>query len=150
MGKLFFLSICLSVIFNIATAQPVKHHKANYALAAKFSPKKIDKMLFSTAVDPHWLKNTNRFWYAYETPSGKKWQIVDPVKGTKLPLFDNDKLAAALTKAVKDPFDAQHLGIENLKFLREDMYQRLCSRAKTIHFLSGEMDAHPGRVFGFS
>ena len=120
MGKLFFLSICLSVIFNIAEAQPVKHNKANYALAAKFSPKKLDKMLFSTAVDPHWLKNTNRFWYVYETPSGKKWHIVDPVKGTKLQLFDNDKLAAALTKAVKDPFDAQHLGIENLKFLRED------------------------------
>ena len=120
MGKLFYLSICLSVIFNIATAQPVKHQKANYALAAKFSPKKLEKMLFSTAVDPHWLKNTNRFWYAYETTSGKKWYIVDPVKGTKLPLFDNDKLADALTKAVKDPFDAQHLGIENLKFLRED------------------------------
>jgi len=102
-----------------ASAQPVAD-KANYRLAAKFSPKRLEKMLFSTSVDPHWLKNTTRFWYMYETSAGKKWYIVDPVKGTRQPMFDNDRLAAAITRTVGDPFDAQHLGIENLKFLRED------------------------------
>ena len=100
-------------------AQPVAE-KANYRLAAKFSPKRLEKMLFSTSVDPHWLKNTTRFWYMYETTAGKKWYVVDPVKGTRQPMFDNDRLAAAITRMVGDPFDGQHLGIENLKFLRED------------------------------
>ncbi len=111
--------ICFNLIVTGQT-QPVMQAKANYPLAAKFSPKKLEKMLFSTSVDPHWLKNTNRFWYMYETSAGKKWYIVDPAKNSKQVLFDNDKLAAAITKIVKDPFDAQHLGIENLKFLRED------------------------------
>ena len=118
-----YLLVAISICFHLIVmgqAQPVLQAKANYALAAKFSPKKMEKMLFSTSVDPHWLKNTTRFWYMYETGSGKKWYIVDPAKGSKQLLFDNDKLAASITRIIKDPFDALHLGIENLKFLRED------------------------------
>ena len=110
--------ICLATSQGKSQPKPVE--KANYPLAAKFSPKRLEKMLFSTNVDPHWLKNTNRFWYMYETSAGKNWYIVDPAKGMKDRMFDNDILAAALTRHIKDPFDAQHLGIENLRFLRED------------------------------
>lgn len=117
----YVITTCwVALLFGMtAFAQPTSE-KANYRLAAKFSPKRLEKMLFSTSVDPHWLKNTTRFWYMYETSAGKKWYIVDPVKGTRQPMFDNDRLAAAITRIVGDPFDAQHLGIENLKFLRED------------------------------
>jgi dipeptidyl-peptidase-4 len=119
--RIVILSIVLSCLTSVIVfSQPQPLKKANYAQAAKFSPKRLEKMLFSTNVDPHWLKNTNRFWYMYETSSGKNWYVVDPVKGTKDRMFDNDRLAAALTRHIKDPFDAQHLGIENLKFLRED------------------------------
>jgi dipeptidyl aminopeptidase/acylaminoacyl peptidase len=39
-------------------------------------------------------------------------------------MFDNDKLAAALTRIVKDPFDGQHLNIENLKFVKDENWIR--------------------------
>ena len=94
--------------------------RANYAMAAKYSPNRLKKMVFSTSVDPHWLKKSNRFWYMYETTAGKKWLLVDPVKNEKKILFDNDKLAAAITLIVKDPFDAQHLPIDSLKFVRDE------------------------------
>lgn len=94
--------------------------KANYQAAARFSPAKLRKIIYSTAVDPHWLKLTNRFWYQYETPSGKFWYMVDPVLKTKNVLFDNEKMAAAITLIVRDPFDAQHLPIENLKFAKDE------------------------------
>ena len=81
-------------------------------------------MIFSTAVDPHWTNSGNKFWYMYETTNGKKWVVVDPVKMTKTPMFDNDKLAAGLTRIVKDPFDGKHLSIENLKFVRDDNWIR--------------------------
>ncbi len=77
-------------------------------------------MVFSTSVDPHWLKLSDRFWYEYETPSGKKWYIVDPVKGEKKLMFDNAKLAAELTKIVRDPFDEQHLTIDSLRFIKDE------------------------------
>lgn len=103
-------------------AQFTAHLKANYELAARFSPKKLEKMIFSTAVDPHWMKTGNKFWYTYETTAGKKWYIVDPVKMTKIPMFDNDKLAASITRIVKDPFDGKHMGLENLKFVKEEQW----------------------------
>lgn len=94
--------------------------KANYQAAARFSPNKLRKIIYSTAVDPHWLKLTNRFWYQYETPGGKFWYMVDPVLKSKNLLFDNEKMASAITLIVRDPFDAQHLPIENLKFAKDE------------------------------
>ena len=94
--------------------------KANYDLAARFSPKKLDKMIFSLSVDPHWLKLSNKFWYVYETSEGKQWMIVDPAKNEKKAMFDKEQLAAALTKIIKDPFDAQHLPIDSLKFIKDE------------------------------
>ncbi|EHQ28489.1 S9 family peptidase [Mucilaginibacter paludis] len=122
MKKLYFVAIALLFFLsvkaqNVATAQPAK---ANYALAARFSPKKIGKMVFTTAVDAHWLKLSNKFWYMFETPNIKNWYIVDPVLKTKKLMFDNARLAAGITLIVKDPFDAQHLPIENLKFTKDE------------------------------
>jgi dipeptidyl aminopeptidase/acylaminoacyl peptidase len=116
------LQILLVLISFSAHAQFTAHQKANYELAARFSPKKLEKMIFSTAVDPHWMKSGNKFWYTYETTSGKKWYIVDPVKLTKTPMFDNDKLAAAITRIVKDPFDGKHMSLDNLKFVKEEQW----------------------------
>lgn len=114
----FVLATLLSVC--LASAQQSYHQKANYDLASRFSPKRLEKMIFSTSVDPHWTKSGNKFWYMYETTAGKKWVVVDPVKMTKTPMFDTDKLAASLTRIIKDPFDGKHLSIENLKFVRDD------------------------------
>lgn len=77
-------------------------------------------MVYSTEVDPHWLKLSNRFWYVYETPAGKQWYIVDPATKSKKPIFNLADLAAGITNIVRDPFDAQHLPIEELKFSKDE------------------------------
>ena len=118
MKKILFLFACLLVGYASTAQEPI--FKGNYELAARFSPEKVKKMIFSTSVDPHWMKKSTRFWYSYETSQGKKWVLVDPVKRTKQPLFDTDKLAAELTKAVKDPFDGQHLKLDDLKLLEDE------------------------------
>lgn len=110
-------------LFLVLLAMPLLifgQQKANYDLAARFSPKKLDKMIFSLSVDPHWLKQSNKFWYTYETSEGKQWMIVDPVKNEKKSMFDKDQLAASLTRIIKDPFDAQHLPIDSLKFIKDE------------------------------
>ncbi len=111
----------LAVFVCIAALQAqVPVTKANYSLASRFSPKKLEKLLFTTSVDPHWLKKTDRFWYTYETPAGKNWYIVDAAKGQKQKLFDNAKLAAQLTSIVKDPMDAQHLVMDSMRFVKDE------------------------------
>ena len=77
-------------------------------------------MVFSTYVDSHWLKHSDRFWYIYETSDGKTFSIVDPAKKQKRPIFDNVKMAALLTKMTKDPYEAKHLPIDTIKFKQND------------------------------
>ncbi len=110
---------CLLLLL-IVTSSLNAQQKANYQLAARFSPKKLDKLVFSTNVDAHWLKKGERFWYMYETTEGKKWYIVDVPKAEKKLLFDNAKLAAEITRIVRDPFDAQHLGLDSMRFVKDE------------------------------
>ena len=86
-----------------------------YVQAEKFTQDKLNTMLFSTTVDPHWFRKGNSFWYEYKTSEGKFWYVVDPSAKTKKPLFDRDEMASQLTEIVKDPFEARHLPIRNLK-----------------------------------
>jgi len=115
-----FLQTLLLLIPFFAMSQ----QKANYTLAARFSPKKLEKMIFSLAIDPHWLKQSNKFWYTYETSEGKQWNIVDPVKNEKKSMFNRDKLAAELTRIIKDPFDGQHLPVDSIKFIKDENWIR--------------------------
>ena len=114
------IALVLVVATACAQGQQTPSTTANYQAAAHFSSKKLDKMVFSLNVDPHWLKKSSRFWYMYETTEGKRWWIVDPAKGEKKRLFDNDRLAAAISLVVKDPFDAKHLGLDSLHFIRDE------------------------------
>jgi len=99
--------------------------KANYELASRWTSAKVGKMLFDTNVTPHWLETGDRFWYSYETNSGKRFVIVDPLKRTKLPVFDAAKMAALLTTLTRIPYDAQHLPITTIRFINKDTAIRL-------------------------
>ena len=129
MKKFYFLLVLLTVFSAALHAQTktftmtekmTEAPKANYQLASRFSPGKMRKMVFSTAVDPHWLKLSNRFWYMYETPNGKEWYMVDATLRTKKKIFNTERLAAEITTVVRDPFDAQHLPVENIKFAKDE------------------------------
>jgi dipeptidyl aminopeptidase/acylaminoacyl peptidase len=111
-----YLQLLVLLLPFVAMSQ----QKANYTMAARFSPKKLDKMIFSLSVDPHGLKLSNGFWDTYETSEGKQWMIVDPSKNEKKAMFNKDKIAAELTKIIKDPFDGQHLPIDSLKFIKDE------------------------------
>lgn len=97
--------------------EPVR--KANYALAERFSTKKVNQMVFSTTLRPNWFKSGDRFWYEWKTPSGSRYWIVDPAKGSKTEVFDMDKLAMKITEIVRYPFDARHIPIRGLE-LKDD------------------------------
>jgi dipeptidyl-peptidase-4 len=115
------MALFLAVAVGFGTEnEPVT--KANYDLAARFTRKQLEKMVFTTRVDPHWLKHSDRFWYTYETSGGKIFTIVDPAKRQRRPIFDNVKIAAELTQLTQDPFEAKHLPIEDIKFIQNDMF----------------------------
>ena len=96
---------------------------ANYQLAARFAPYKLNRLIYSTTVTPHWIEESDRFWYEWETSNGKSFYLVDPAQGTKTAVFDNDRIAAELTRLTKDPWDGQHLPIRGIRFIDQDTLQ---------------------------
>ena len=115
------LALVLSTSFLFAQGQQTsKTPVPNYRLAAKYSPKNLAKLVHSTSVRPHWLKNGNKFWYQYKTTNGSNYYIVDADKRTKKTLFDNDDMAKWLTQITKDPYDGQHLPKFDFKFVKNE------------------------------
>ncbi|WP_367209282.1 DPP IV N-terminal domain-containing protein [Sphingobacterium sp. R2] len=121
MHKFYFI-LAASLLPYIGTAQQAKEApiKANYQLAAKFSPEKLKKMIFSTSIKPNWINFSDRFWYDYASPQGRNWYIVNPALKKKELLFNNDDIAAQITKIVKNPVDAQHLELQGLRFTKDE------------------------------
>lgn len=122
MKKLLFsitLLLCCSLSYSQNNNESTTP-SPNYRAAAKFSPTNIAKLVHSTAVNPNWLKNGNRFWYQYKTTEGSKYFIVDADKKSKKELFDTEKMAQWLTEITKDPYDAKHLPRFDFKFVKDE------------------------------
>ncbi len=127
-NRLRYAIVAGSVLVLVATsipgigadAVPAKPAKANYELAARWTPAKVGKVIFDTAVTPHWMDSGDRFWYSFENSSGRKFYIVDPAKKTKSMVFDPARLAASLTTATGLPYDSQHLPITVIRFVKNE------------------------------
>ncbi|MGB9906342.1 MAG: DPP IV N-terminal domain-containing protein [Candidatus Saccharicenans sp.] len=105
---------------SLSLAAATLPDRANYELASRWTAARVAKLVFDLEVEPHWLQSGDRFWYSYETPQGKNWYLVDAVVGTKKPLFDRARMAADLTRILLTPYEAQHLPIKTIKFIKND------------------------------
>ena len=86
-------ALSLSVTVQRATAQGTL---ADYQRAERLLDWNTTDLLAGVQVNPNWLRDGNRFWYRNNTGSGYEFNLVDPVRGTKAPVFDHARLAAAM------------------------------------------------------
>ena len=80
------LAIMMSAAGNIAAASDGNKSSAsdgreyvrtpNYALAERFSAKRIGQMVFSTEVRPEWFKDGKKFLYSWKTSEGTQYYCV--------------------------------------------------------------------------
>jgi dipeptidyl-peptidase 4 len=110
----FLLIVLLFALLGPVAAQD---GTANYRLAARWAPYKMQQLVYSTSVNPRWIQGSERFWYEWKTSDGTTYYIVDPVRGTREPLFDNERIAAEITRITRDPYDRQNLPIRSIKFI---------------------------------
>ncbi len=115
MRKMLFITLLMGGLCTTVSVAKAQERLPEYLQAEKYTQEKLNTMLFSTVVDPHWFQKGNNFWFEYKTSEGTFWYVVDPAARTKKLLFDRDELASQLTEIVKDPFEARHLPITNLK-----------------------------------
>ena len=123
MKKLFIIMILPLLFASTAGAQNNKV-RPNYALAERFSPAKIARMVKQTSVQPIWFANGTEFIYSWSDTNGINYYIVDAVKGSRKELWDMDWLAQELTLRTGDPYDAQHTPIRINRNIRENRYVR--------------------------
>ena len=84
-----------------AVAAPAMNSTYAERIADKFAPRRVS---------PHWQTGNSAFWYRVETGAGH-WQFVwvDARAKTRRAAFDHAQLAAALTRELKRPFEADAL-----------------------------------------
>lgn len=105
--------------------------KADYAAAQRFTPAKQAQMSYSAGIQPMWLEHSNRFVCATRrADEGLVWWLVDADRGTKKPLFDNDKMAADISRITKDPYDGLHVPIGSFRFTKDEKAIRFTVTSK--------------------
>ena len=89
----------LLIFSSAAVAQTGRVYTASdYARAEKFMAYNVNSLVLHGVSDPQWLPD-GRVWYRDEGTRGESFILVDPVKGTKAPAFDQVKMASALEDA---------------------------------------------------
>jgi dipeptidyl-peptidase-4 len=92
----------------------------DYARAERFMTYNVNPLVYHSVARVTWMED-GRFWYRDSGPDGATFVLVDPVKRTKVPAFDQTKLAAALNSAdSKIKADAHHLVISEITFSDDD------------------------------
>ena len=108
------LAATLAGVLPAAAQQPLSVSAADYARAEKFLGPSANPLVTGGSVSPNWLPE-ERFWYRNTTTTGSEFTLVDPAKRTRTPAFDHAKLAAALSAAVGEKYDASQLPFQTIE-----------------------------------
>ena len=103
----------------VARGQQVSYNRAEQLLDWNTS-----LITFGDEVRPQWLLDCARFWYRNKTQNGAEFVIVDPVKNTRAPLFENTRLAAAMSVANDTSYDPTRLPFRTFKFTNDGKNER--------------------------
>ncbi len=105
--------VLLLIVLPVAQAQGTR---ADYERAERFLPWNLKHHVFDANVRPHWIKDSNRFWYERSSPEGKEFRLIDPGRDTAVPAFDHEKLAAALSRATRRTYKSTELPFNDFDF----------------------------------
>ena len=77
--------------------------------------------VYKSQIVPHWFHNNNRFWYTNALPGAAvEFVLVDAEKGVRQLAFDHQKLAAALSLASDQKYQADRLPFGEIEFIDGD------------------------------
>src|SRR5262245_936451 len=92
---------CLAPILVFTSELFAQGTAQDYQRAALFQTGGHRRLLTFADVRPHWLEKSSRFWYRFNEPKGARFVLVDSTQNTSAPAFDHERLAAALSHAMK-------------------------------------------------
>lgn len=112
------LGITLGVLPQAAAAQepyaPQSLTAADYAHAERFVAARVAPLVLGGTVRPGWLED-DRFWYENRFSGGSEFVLVDPARGRRERAFDHARMAAALSSASGEEYEAFALPLSDLE-----------------------------------
>ena len=90
--------------------------QVTYTRAERLLTWNTTTLITGDEVAPNWLLDGNRFWYRNKTAAGADFVLVDPVSNSRTLLFDNTRLAAALSVANDTSYDPAKLPFRTFRF----------------------------------
>lgn len=109
-GVLLFALGSMSCI-SLWAQGTVEDYNRAYALREKYNAKHV---LYAGVV-PHWVDQTSVFWYVRQTEKGKEYVKVDAASKKRTALFDQQKMASALTEKAGREINAYNLPLQNCR-----------------------------------
>ena len=113
--------LCLSalpllVVPAFASAQGTR---ADYERADSFNAR-TRGLVVAVAEEPHWIGETNRFWYRKSVVDGNAFLLVDAETLEKGPPFNHERVAASLNFMRSDTLTAINLPFTSFEFVDEE------------------------------
>jgi dipeptidyl-peptidase 4 len=104
-----------------AAQSPRQLTAQDYAAAEKLMPYSANPLAYRGQVEAHWADDAR---YRAADDVGISYILVDPARGTRGPVFDQDKLAALLKAASKGVIkaDGRHLAIDDIAISGEHAF----------------------------
>ena len=91
----------LFILLFIPVLLPAQVTTDDYMRAEKFLQANLGKHIYNSWVEPSWQKDGCTFVYSVNTRKGKEFFRVDAQARTKVPAFDQEKLALLLADSLK-------------------------------------------------
>ncbi len=116
--------------------------KTDYERALGTS-KRTENKVYRSNVQPHWLPDGHRFWYRVQTgPERYEHVLIDARNGSRLPLFDPERLAEALSKSLAKEVLASSLALQNLTLSEDEtkLLFRHSGRPWVYHLATHQLD----------
>jgi dipeptidyl aminopeptidase/acylaminoacyl peptidase len=107
-----------------AAASPSAAQTVSYTKAEQLLNWNTSRLVSGDSVRPQWMHDGNRFWYRNKTANGHEYVVVDPVRNTKGMLFDNTRLAAAMSMAKDTSYDPSRLPFNRFEFADDGKDER--------------------------
>jgi dienelactone hydrolase len=108
-------SITLACFALGASAAFAQGTAADYARVESLAVR-VPHTLVNAVNQTNWIGRTPWVWYRKTTPTGTAYVLLDAEQHERHPAFDQARLAAALTAALKHPVSADSLPLGNLTF----------------------------------
>ena len=111
-SSFLLLGLACSFSAEVLAQGTVDDYNRAYSLRQKYSARNV---LYSDVV-PHWINKSYAFWYIRNTEKGKEYVKVDASDSKRIPLFNHEKLSAALSELSGKEVEPYALSLNSVLF----------------------------------